>query len=650
MASAKPAGPRPSTLARAMVTGHVTRSRFAANTPCGGPHPVDLRLVERCALQRHRAVGLVGEAVVDVGAQRLVGDDVERRLAAEVGEGVVDRDGNTAAPGGRRSPPRGLDAGLVGHRPPVGNTTGSKHHNLAKVPGRASSARRARRRPSNGRRRRGARAPGRRRRRGRSRRSRASRSSGRRARWRSPWPRKSTAQQRKSGASAATGSHTWAWRPVAWANRIGGPSPPRSWRTISAPSVEARRCTGSSLQEAAVSFGSTGDDGGGTCSRGGARRRQRARSGGHGQPSVLRRVRGADLDAMSELWEHSDRVMCTHPGWTCCAAGVRSAGRGWRSSSSPVLQFILTNEHVEVEGDTAWVSLDENILGDRSGAHRRRAQPVRPHADGDWKMVAHHGSGIFASQADDEWLAPDDPVGRRARPLAHRPGRGLCAGRPGHRPPLARAGRPRRHRGQRLPLHGLGARRVARVPRRCRCRRRARRAARLRPRLGAGRRPPHHRVARRHLAARRGARRPGHRRGGRAVDAVGTTADGLAERFTGRRPLAPVDTAPRRRARGVGAARRGLDVRRGRRHAAGDVPLTADAARGATRRRRRQPRRRHAGRSGARVLEQRARCAARYLLCLDRSSSACGPKAPPRRCASRAIASSSPTASPTTRS
>ena len=22
-----------------------------------------------------------------------------------------------------------------------------------------------------------------------------------------------------------------------------------------------------------------------------------------------------DMDAMSEVWEHSDRVVCTHPGW-----------------------------------------------------------------------------------------------------------------------------------------------------------------------------------------------------------------------------------------------------------------------------------------------------------------------------------------------
>jgi ketosteroid isomerase-like protein len=107
-----------------------------------------------------------------------------------------------------------------------------------------------------------------------------------------------------------------------------------------------------------------------------------------------------DLDAMSELWEHSDRVMCTHPGWTVLR-GWGAVGGSWVALfQQPVLQFILTNERVEVEGDTAWVSVDENILGDRSGA-TVAALNLFVRTEGRWKMVAHHGSGIFASQEDD---------------------------------------------------------------------------------------------------------------------------------------------------------------------------------------------------------------------------------------------------------
>ena len=32
-----------------------------------------------------------------------------------------------------------------------------------------------------------------------------------------------------------------------------------------------------------------------------------------------------DLDAMSDVWEHSDRIVCTHPGW--------GALRGWGAVS-----------------------------------------------------------------------------------------------------------------------------------------------------------------------------------------------------------------------------------------------------------------------------------------------------------------------------
>lgn len=106
-----------------------------------------------------------------------------------------------------------------------------------------------------------------------------------------------------------------------------------------------------------------------------------------------------DLDAMSDLWEHSDRASCTHPGW--------SALRGWSSIAAswaaifqgPPLQFILTNEHAEVVGDVAWVNVDENIIGgDQSTTVTALNLFVRD--EGGWRMVAHHGSGVVAAQAD----------------------------------------------------------------------------------------------------------------------------------------------------------------------------------------------------------------------------------------------------------
>lgn len=103
-----------------------------------------------------------------------------------------------------------------------------------------------------------------------------------------------------------------------------------------------------------------------------------------------------DIDAMSEVWEHSDRVVCTHPGWQSL--------RGWAAVSASwfalfggpqELQFILTNDSVAIEGDTAWVSVDENLLGGAVGGTVAALNVFV--FDGErWRMVAHHGSGVAA--------------------------------------------------------------------------------------------------------------------------------------------------------------------------------------------------------------------------------------------------------------
>jgi ketosteroid isomerase-like protein len=101
-----------------------------------------------------------------------------------------------------------------------------------------------------------------------------------------------------------------------------------------------------------------------------------------------------DMDAMSEVWEHSDRIVCTHPGW--------SALRGWGavsgswfalfSGGSP-LQFIVTNVRAEIAGDAAWVTLDENLLADQ-GTATVSAVNVFARTDRGWRMVVHHGSPV----------------------------------------------------------------------------------------------------------------------------------------------------------------------------------------------------------------------------------------------------------------
>jgi len=104
-----------------------------------------------------------------------------------------------------------------------------------------------------------------------------------------------------------------------------------------------------------------------------------------------------DLDVMSDCWEHSERVVCTHPGWRTLHGWGAVAGSWFALFGGPqVLQFILTNEVVHVAGDTAWVTVDENLLTE-DGQGTVAALNVFQRRDGRWRLVAHHGSPV-ASQ------------------------------------------------------------------------------------------------------------------------------------------------------------------------------------------------------------------------------------------------------------
>jgi ketosteroid isomerase-like protein len=106
------------------------------------------------------------------------------------------------------------------------------------------------------------------------------------------------------------------------------------------------------------------------------------------------------LDAISDLWERSDRAACTHPGWARL--------RGWASiaasfaalfQSGQSLQFILTECEPSIVGDVAWVTLDENLLGDQGGATVATINVFVRSDAGRWLMVGHHGSPVSATRS-----------------------------------------------------------------------------------------------------------------------------------------------------------------------------------------------------------------------------------------------------------
>jgi len=103
---------------------------------------------------------------------------------------------------------------------------------------------------------------------------------------------------------------------------------------------------------------------------------------------------GRDLDVMSDVWEHSDRVACTHPGWRTLHGWGAVSGSWFALFGGPQhLSFILTNEVVVVAGDSAWVTVDENLINAEGSATVAALNLFLRH-EGRWRLVAHHGSPV----------------------------------------------------------------------------------------------------------------------------------------------------------------------------------------------------------------------------------------------------------------
>jgi len=106
-----------------------------------------------------------------------------------------------------------------------------------------------------------------------------------------------------------------------------------------------------------------------------------------------------DLDAMGAVWDHAERAVCVHPGWPILR-GWQVIEESWRRifAGAGRNQFILTNQSVDVAGDLAWVTLEENLV-DRGETHAIAATNVFALTGDGWRMVAHHASPVMAALA-----------------------------------------------------------------------------------------------------------------------------------------------------------------------------------------------------------------------------------------------------------
>jgi ketosteroid isomerase-like protein len=105
-----------------------------------------------------------------------------------------------------------------------------------------------------------------------------------------------------------------------------------------------------------------------------------------------------DLDAMSDVWAHGDDIACTHPGWEALHGWGAVAG-AWVSlfEAEVPLQFIVTNERVRVDGNLAWVTVEENLIdqaGDDISGNTVAAVNLFRREGDTWRMVLHHGSPV----------------------------------------------------------------------------------------------------------------------------------------------------------------------------------------------------------------------------------------------------------------
>lgn len=103
-----------------------------------------------------------------------------------------------------------------------------------------------------------------------------------------------------------------------------------------------------------------------------------------------------DLDAMRAVWEHSDRTVCIHPGWPILRTWLVVEESWRRILEGPGRnQFILTNEAVALDGDLAWVTVEENLVDGAGATGTVAATNVFARTDDGWRLVVHHGSPVL---------------------------------------------------------------------------------------------------------------------------------------------------------------------------------------------------------------------------------------------------------------
>ena len=102
----------------------------------------------------------------------------------------------------------------------------------------------------------------------------------------------------------------------------------------------------------------------------------------------------ADIQGMSDLWVNSDEVWCTHPGWPTIFGWDPIRVSFEQIFSGPELpQFLTSNVRFHGDDQTAWVFVEENLLG--SSLSAVAAVNVFKRVEGTWRMVGHQAAPLI---------------------------------------------------------------------------------------------------------------------------------------------------------------------------------------------------------------------------------------------------------------
>ena len=122
--------------------------------------------------------------------------------------------------------------------------------------------------------------------------------------------------------------------------------------------------------------------------------------------AFYRAFESLEVVKMQEIWLHSARIQCTHPGWRRLV-GYAAVMDSWERifENTFEMSFELTGVEISVVGELAWVVCTENITGrtdDSVSRSQVEATNLFERHGGQWRMVHHHGSPVVSGPGSEE--------------------------------------------------------------------------------------------------------------------------------------------------------------------------------------------------------------------------------------------------------